>query len=167
METRGQVDVTLFLLCLLLGTGVAILCPPGYADEAMPTADDHLKLGQAAYDHGSLEEAAAQWRKAARLYDAQRNKQGHVNALIGLGAVYQLLGEGRSAYSVLEQAGQIAEGSPDNPLLLIDQNQLGVACGCLTQIHEADRILRDTLAAARNKGNINLTAIVLNNLGNL
>src|ERR1017187_6755365 len=167
METRAPVGFTQFVLWLLLASSVAILCFQGFADEAKVTADDRMRLGQAAYDHGLFDVAVAQWRLAAHSYDAQHNGNGSIKALVSLGTVYQSLGEERSAYRVLEQASQIAEGSTNHSLSQMDRDQLGVACGCLTEFHEAERILRDTLAAARNKGNTNLAAIVLNNLGNL
>src|ERR1700720_4269856 len=101
METRERVGLTQFLPWLLLASSITILCLPGFADETKVTAGDRMKLGQAAYDHGSFEEAATQWRKAARLYDIQRNAQGRINALVSLGAVYQSLGQERLAHRIL------------------------------------------------------------------
>jgi CHAT domain-containing protein len=129
--------------------------------------DERMKLGQVAYDRGAFDEAVAQWRQAARLYASQRNSKGQVKALVSLSAAYQALGQHRLASRTLELTVQLAETSPDRPSLLAAQNEAGVVCGCLSQFQRAEQTLRDALRAARDQGDTNMAATVLNNLGNL
>lgn len=126
-----------------------------------------MKLGQAAYDRGAFEEALTQWREAAQLYAAQRNLRGQIKALVNLSTAHQALGQHQLAFQALEQAGQLAESSPDRPSFLMVSSQLGVVCGCLGQFQRAERTLRDALAAARNHGDATMAAVAQNNLGNL
>ncbi len=124
-------------------------------------------MGQAAYDRGAFDEAVAQWRQAAWLYASQHNTKGRVKVLVSLSAAYQALGQHRLALRTLELAGQLAETSPDRPSLLATQNEAGVVCGCLSQFQRAEQTLRDALRVARDQGDTNMAATVLNNLGNL
>lgn len=146
---------------------LALVCAPLFGDGPETTAEQRIKLGQAAYDRGAFDEALQQWQQAARLCATQRNIKGQVKALVNLGAAYQALGQHRLAFQTLEQAGHLAESSPDRPSLLAARNELGVVCGCLNQFQRAEQTLRETLTAARAQGDAGMAAVVWNNLGNL
>jgi CHAT domain-containing protein len=154
-------------VCAGLALSVALACTPLFASEPEPTAEQRMKLGQAAYDRGAFDEALQQWQQAAQLCTTQHDTKGQVRALMSLGAVYQALGQHRLAFRTLEHASQLAESSLDHPSLLVAKSGLGVACGCLSQFQQAEQTLRSALAATRKKGDASIAAIIWNNLGNL
>jgi CHAT domain-containing protein/predicted negative regulator of RcsB-dependent stress response len=166
MKIRGRGCPSKYLVCLCLALTAASVGSPLFGNEPA-TVEERIKLGQAAYDRGAFDEAVPQWRQAARLYASQRNIKGQVGALVSLSAAYQALGQHRLAFRTLELAGQLAETSPDQSSLLAAQNEVGVVCGCLSQFQRSEQTLRDALRAARDQGDTNMTAAVLNNLGNL
>src|ERR1041384_4942499 len=51
--------------------------------------------------------------------------------------------------------------------LLAAKSELGVVCGCLSQVQRAEQTLRETLTAASARGDAGMAAVVWNNLGNL
>jgi len=138
-----------------------------FGGEPAVTAEERMKLGQAAYDRGGFEEALTQWQHAEQWYAAQSNGVGRVRALVDLAAAYQALGQHRLAFQALESAGQFAENSTDRPAQLMAQNEFGISCGCLSQFQRAERTLRDALAAARDQHDEAMAAVIGNNLGNL
>jgi len=155
------------LACGWLAVSIALVSAPLFGNELEETADQHMKLGETAYERGAFDEALMQWREAGRLYAGQHNSQGRIKALLDLGAVYQALGQHRLAFRTLERAGRLAEATPGRPSLLSARSELGVECGCLNQFKRAEQTLRGALTAANDQGDTNLMAIVWNNLGNL
>lgn len=147
---------------LLLALAVVVL-----GSEAEQTAEQHMKLGQGAYDRGAFEEALTQWLQAEQLFAGRHSVNGQIKALVNIGAVYQALGQQRLAFQTLQRAGKLSESVPDRPLLLAARSDLGVVCGCLSQFTQAEQTLRETLAAARKQVDTDMAAVVLNNLGNL
>src|SRR6266850_1260784 len=167
MKIRSCGCLAEYLVCLLLALSAALLGNPAFCNEPAMAVEERVRAGQGAYDRGAFDDAVAQWRQAESLYALQHSIQGRVKTLVSLSAAYQALGQHRLAFRTLELAGQLAETLPDRPLLLAAQNEAGVVCGCLSQFQRAEQTLRDTLRAARDQGDINMTATVLNNLGNL
>lgn len=159
---RSHTITLVHTLCLWLA--LAALLP---ASEPEPTAEQRIKLGQAAYDRGAIGDALAQWRQAEQIFEAQHNIRGQINALVNLGAAYQALGQQRLALQTLEQATRLADSSPGQPSLLMARNGLGVVCGCLSQFQRATQMLRDALATARTQNDTGMVIVLSNNLGYL
>ena len=153
--------------CRWLALTLALVGTPLLGSEPEGTAEQRMKLGQAAYERGAFDEALTQWRQAEQLWGAQHHDQAQINALLNLGAAYQALGQHRLAFRTLERAGDLAENSPGRPPLLAAQNEVGVVCDCLSQFQRAEETFRHALAVARDQGDTNLTAVVWINLGNL
>lgn len=132
-----------------------------------PTPEQRLKLGQAAYERGAMDEALTHWRQAQQSFARQRNVRGQITALVNLGMAYQALGQQRLALPVLEEASRLADSAPERPALLVARNGLGVVCGCLNQFQRATQVLRDALATARTAHETGMVIVLANNLGNL
>ncbi len=148
-------------LCLCVGLGADI-----YAQEA-PPADQLMKEGSQAYQHGDFEQAVERWTSAAAAYERSAARPEQIDALIRLSEAYQSLGRYRTAAIRLDQAKALAAGR-DDPLLSI---QILWRSGSLYQAGgqhaEAERSLQEALKRAKTLPQAALTAAILNDLGNL
>lgn len=165
---RGQC-----LILLLTGLCLASLfvrvpnCPAAASDSQAASAGQCAGAGRAAFENGQFDEAIAQWRNAARLYEAGKDATGLIEALINLGNAYESLGQQTPAVSALEKAAHLAESAGDNTRLALAKNSLGAAYTAARQFDLADQNLRDSLAIAQSQHDANAAAAVQNNLGNL
>jgi CHAT domain-containing protein len=131
------------------------------------SAQEAMKLGQAANERGAIEEAATYWQKAAQLYEAHKEVKGEGEALLSLGNAYLALGDQPMGIQILEQVAALAEKSNDRTELALAKSSLGMAWSCSRQTDWAERNMRDALAIARELRDPRTTIPILNNLGNL
>src|SRR3954452_9022455 len=126
-----------------------------------------MNEGQQAFDKGQVSRAAETWEKAVKLYHDQRNPEAEMQASVALAGAYQSIGLYRRSVEVLE--GALARANPTNnqPQVILLKSRLG---GALTMTRDFDRaevLLRESLAAAKAGGHLELEAQTLNELGNL
>ena len=148
-------------LCLCVGLGADI-----YAQEASP-ADQLMKDGSQAYQHGDFEQAVERWTSAEATYEKSAARSEQIDALIRLSEAYQSLGRYRTAAIRLDQAKTLAADRDDALLtirILWRQGSLYQAAG---QHAEAEQSLQDALKRAKTLPQDALTAAILNDLGNL
>ena len=148
-------------LCLCVGLGADI-----HAQEA-PPADQLMKDGSQAYQHGDFEQAVERWTSAEAAYEKSAARPEQIDALIRLSEAYQALGRYRTAAIRLDQAKALAADRDDSLLtirILWRQGSLYQAAG---QHEEAERSLQESLRRAKTLPQAALTAAILNDLGNL
>lgn len=148
-------------LCLCAGLGIHV-----YAEEA-PSAEQLMKEGSQAYQHGDFEQAVERWAQAVAAYERSAARPEQIDALIRLSEAYQSLGRYRTAALRLDQASVLA-GDRDDSLLSIRilwrMGSLYLAAG---QHAEAERSLQESLRRAKSLNHAILTAAILNDVGNL
>jgi len=157
---KGQ--IILGLSVLLSVAYVAV----GHAQEA-PSADQLMKDGSQAYQHGDFEQAVERWTQAAASYERSAARSEQIDALIRLSEAYQSLGSYRTAAIRLDQAKALVADSDDSLLpirILWRRGSLYQAAG---QHAEAERSLQESLRRAKTLTQAALTAAILNDLGNL
>ena len=148
-------------LCLCVGLGVDI-----HAQEA-PPADQLMKDGSQAYQHGDFEQAVERWTSAEAAYEKSAARPEQIDALIRLSEAYQSLGRYRTAAIRLDQAKVLAAGSDDALLSIRILWRTGSLYQAGGQQAEAERSLQESLRLAKTFPQAGLTAAILNDLGNL
>ncbi|MDH4185808.1 MAG: tetratricopeptide repeat protein, partial [Nitrospira sp.] len=153
------------LFTLLWGT-VLLAIPVLAAD--LNSTDQLLQHGQAAYQRGSFPQAVLDWTEAAQLYEQQGQLREQAQALTHLSQALQQVGRYREAAAALQLALGIEEeqggDSARRALILGRLGNLGTVLG---KDHEAETLLNEALGIARSVNDPQLTASLLNDLGNL
>ena len=148
-------------LCLCMGFGADL------SAQETPPADELMKDGSQAYQHGDFEQAVERWTQAAAAYERSSARPEQINALIRLSEAYQSLGRYRTAAIRLDQAQALVTDRDDSLLpirILWRRGSLYQAAG---QHAEAERSLQESLRLAKTLTHAALTAAILNDLGNL
>jgi CHAT domain-containing protein len=157
---KGQ--IILGLSVLLSVAYVAV----GHAQEA-PPADQLMKDGSQAYQHGDFEQAVERWTSAEAAYEKSAARPEQIDALIRLSEAYQSLGRYRTAAIRLDQAKALAAGTDDALLTIRILWRTGSLYQAAGQHEEAERSLQESLRLAKTLPQAALTAAILNDLGNL
>ena len=134
---------------------------------ASNAADGQLEPGAAAYRRGALEEAATRWSAAAQAYEQRGEVPGRISALTQLARAQSELGQYAQAAAGLRIALELAQAQGDRQRVAAIGAALGNVHIALGPPDTAERYLRDALAAARTLPGSELTAVTLNDLGNL
>ena len=140
---------------------IPLLTQTGYS--ANTTLDDGLR----AYQHGAFDEAAAKWEKTVEEYRRQGNAPAQIKAMTDLAAAYQALGQQRHALQVLDEAVELADKSGDRKTRTLAKSRMGAALLLILQFDRAETLLRESLKSARAEGDSQMSAAILNDLGNL
>ena len=148
-------------LCLWVGLGADI-----YAQEA-PPADQLMKDGSQAYQHGDFEQAVERWTSAEAAFEKSAARPEQIDALIRLSEAYQALGRYRTAAIRLDQAKTLAADRDDSLLSIRILWRTGSLYQAAGQHAEAERSLQEALKRAKTLPQAALTAAILNDLGNL
>lgn len=148
-------------LCLCVGLGVDI-----HAQEA-PPADQLMKDGSQAYQHGDFEQAVERWTSAEAAYEKSAARPEQIDALIRLSEAYQSLGRYRTAAIRLDQAKTLAADRGDSLLSIRILWRTGSLYQAGGQHAEAERSLQESFRLAKTLPQDSLTAAILNDLGNL
>jgi CHAT domain-containing protein len=157
---KGQ--IILGLSVLLSVAYVAV----GYAQEASP-ADQLMKDGSQAYQHGDFEQAVERWTSAEATYEKSAARPEQIDALIRLSEAYQSLGRYRTAAIRLDQAKVLAADRDDALLTIRILWRTGSLYQAGGQHAEAERSLQESLRLAKTLPQDALIAAILNDLGNL
>jgi len=151
--------------------GLSVLLSVAYVTvgraQEVPPADQLMKEGSQAYQHGDFEQAVERWTSAAAAYERSAARPEQIDALIRLSEAYQSLGRYRTAASRLDQAKALAVGRDDSLLSIRILWRTGSLYQAGGQHAEAERALRESLRLAKTLTQPALTAAILNDLGNL
>ena len=148
-------------LCLSVGLGADI-----HAQEA-PPADQLMKDGSQAYQHGDFEQAVERWTSAEAAFEKSAARPEQIDALIRLSEAYQALGRYRTAAIRLDQAKVLAADRGDALLTIRILWRTGSLYQAAGQHEEAEQSLQEALKRAKTLPQAALTAAILNDLGNL
>jgi len=148
-------------LCLCVGFGADI-----HAQEVSP-ADQLMKDGSQAYQHGDFEQAVERWTSAEAAYEKSAARPEQIDALIRLSEAYQSLGRYRTAAIRLDQAKALAADRDDALLSIRILWRTGSLYQAGGQHAEAERSLQESLQRAKTLPQAALTAAIVNDLGNL
>lgn len=152
------------ILCLAL-LGMTTVDKPA-ADNPV-TAPDHQKAGWQDYERGAFVGAIVHWREARALYERDSDVLGESDVLLRIAEAYQALGRYPKATDSLNSAQQLAITAQDRgrqARILASFGALALAAG---QEAEAEKALRNAQETSQGLGNASLSAIIMNNLGNL
>ncbi|MGH8647273.1 MAG: CHAT domain-containing protein [Gammaproteobacteria bacterium] len=157
---KGIILVSLSL-CVCVGFGADI-----HAQET-PPADQLMKDGSQAYQHGDFEQAVERWTQAAAAYERSGARPEQIDALIRLSEAYQSLGRYRTAAIRLDQAKTLTTDTDDSVLRIRILWRTGSLYQAAGKHEEAERSLQESLRLAKTLPQAALTAAILNDLGNL
>jgi CHAT domain-containing protein/predicted negative regulator of RcsB-dependent stress response len=127
---------------------------------------ESMTLGRIAFEKGAFQEAINQWTQATSL-SGEESAEDQVEALVNLGAAYESIGQPKLAVSVLEKATHVAATCEDPSRVILAKSSLGVACMYAHLKDQAEQNLRESLTMARTSHDLQMTAVILNNLANL
>ena len=152
------------LLVILLECPISSAEPP---DSRSPGAADSVQKAMTEYRYGHFEEAIKYLDEAIAVYRQEGLKTAQGQTLAKKAEVYLALNNPAAAMEALRLASELTRdrdaGLQQSTLL----GTLGAAYFAAGRIDEAKRHLEASLSAARISHNHNVTAICLNNLGNL
>ena len=131
---------------------------------AIDPAEGRMEEGAREFGRGTLGEAAAAWKEAASLFAKAKLADRQADALLNLGQAYHALGQRRLAMESLEQALTLTT-TPGRQMRI--KAALGAVCAFSRRDERAENLLRESLEAARQLGDKDAVASILNDLGNL
>ena len=146
---------------------LAFALATGGASAAEPSAEGQFEQGLAAFERGSLPEAAVLWADAAQRYEKQGQVGGRISALTHLAHAESGLGQYRQAATTLGTALDLAQAAGDQRRAASIGAALGNVYIALGPPETAESYLRGALAVAREVPDPALVAVALNDLGNL
>jgi CHAT domain-containing protein len=149
------------LLILCVGGG------SGGLSAAEPAAESSLAQGLGLFDQGRYEQAVPVFQKAMARCEASHQREGQIEAALGLAAAYQALGQYCQAVDLLERTVTLAESVPAKRLLMRAKAALGNACAYSRRLKQAEACLRESLALARELDDRSAQSSILQNMGNL
>lgn len=123
-----------------------------------------MKEGAQAFTRGAFSEAATAWKDAAGAFQKAGQKQRQADALLNLGQSYHALGQRQLAMDQFKEALTL-DITPECRMKL--KAALGAVAAFSRRDEGAERMLRESLQAARDLGDQGATASILNDLGNL
>jgi CHAT domain-containing protein len=120
--------------------------------------------GQHAFERGNFSEAAVQWQQALDVYQKRGNTNAVIETSVSLAAALQSAGQQRRAVEILTDALASAEASHHKVTFV--ESKLGAALVLTPDTDRARLLLQEALGAAKADGNADLSASILNDLGN-
>jgi len=135
------------------------------------SAAQQMERGVNAFQRGDFEQAVSSWSQAAQLYEAEKLLSQTSRARIQLAQAYQSLGQYTEALKNLDLALAGAKSSADGVQIAEVLGRLGDLYIATGPADAAQKYLNEGLRAAKELDNQglsqDLSAIILNNLGNL
>jgi CHAT domain-containing protein len=125
-----------------------------------------VEEGQRAFQKGDFSEAAVQWQQALEVYRKQGNTNAVIDTSVSLAAALQSAGQQRRAVEILTDALAGAEGTHDRSRITFVKTKLGAALVLTPETDRARTLLQEALEATKADGNDQLSATILNDLGN-
>jgi len=130
-----------------------------------------MERGVNSFQRGDFEQAVLSWSQAAQLYEAERMLRQTSRARTQLAQAYQSLGQFSEALKNLELALTAAKSSADSVQIADVLGRLGDLYVATGPVDTAQKYLNEGLRLAKELSNQDLShdlsAIILNNLGNL
>lgn len=123
-----------------------------------------IEQGQRAFQKGDFSEAAFRWQQAVEVYQKRGNTNGVIETSVSLAAALQSAGQQRRAVEILTDALASAEATHERVTFV--KSKLGAALVLTPEIERGRLLLQEALEAARAEGNDELSATILNDLGN-
>ena len=133
----------------------------------VPPTESHAAQGLRAFQRGDFEQAVSSWTEASRSYENERKQSLQSNALIQLSQAFQALGQYKEALKNLELSVALAEKAGDRTQMAFGLGTLGNLYIATGPGDVAQKYLTEGLRLARESGNLALSAVILNNVGNL
>ncbi len=127
----------------------------------------HMSQGLSAYRQGDFAAAVSLWRQAANDYQRPGQLSAHRQALIHTAQALGELGHYHQAIDALHTAHTLSHGPEDGKETARIFASLGHFYVAIGQYQEAQTYLQDARRLAQASGDRHLTAVVLNNVGNL
>ena len=160
--------------CLLLVWAGSLWLVPSLpvlaADATTVEASDpgeQMAQGVKAYRQGAFEQAATSWTEAAGLYERRGQFNEQSEALILLAQAYQSMGFYTKALPGIQSATALVERTGDRSRLARIKGLAGKLYLASGQTEDASRLLNEGLRMAKDLGATDLTAALLNDLGNV
>jgi CHAT domain-containing protein len=125
-----------------------------------------VEEGQRAFQKGDFSEAAAQWQQALEVYRKQGNTNAIIETSVSLATALQSAGQQRRAVEILTDALARVEGMRDRSRITFVKSKLGAALVLTPETERGRLLLQEALEAAKADGNEQLSATILNDLGN-
>ncbi len=119
-----------------------------------------LYFGSSCLRLGDLSAALKSYEYVYRKTNTSEFARAHIDAGLGLGWAYHLLGHSKTGYDVLLATRKISQTNQGYRLVNIDHN-LGVISSCLGQDARAIQILQDCIAQYLERGDLLSAASVL------
>ena len=160
MKFPGVFIVIALVTVIVLHSGAATTAPT-----SAPSPDSLMEQGAQAFQRGAFEQALANWKEAARLYEKAGNEKERVWALVQEAQAAQALGQLRPALQQLELALSLAQEVDDTTLMSTVAGSLGRVYLANRQTDAAAHYLDQALKNARQLDQPALEAAVLNDLG--
>lgn len=124
-----------------------------------------MQQGTQAFQHGAVDEALAEWKRAADLYKRAGNRLMQIEALRLSAEASMELGQSKQALQLLELALALAnQGGPSSTAAIV-LGQLGHTYLSLRQLPEASEYLQRATDLGRTEDLASLLAATLNDLG--
>ncbi len=119
------------------------------------------------FKQAHYEQALPVFQKVMARCEAGGQREGQIEAALGLAATYQALGQYCQAIDLLERTVTLAESVPSGEFLMKAKAALGNACAYSRRLKQAEVCLRESLTLARGLGDTNAQIGILQNMGNL
>ncbi len=162
-----------FLCCICCIVRVLILPSDlAYADlssasESSSSPDEYKELGLISFQQGDYEKAILSWVEAANLYAKENKSSEQVEVLMYLSRAYQSIGQYENVLKKLEFALILAEESGNWVNIASILGSIGNSYIATGHADKAYRYLNEGLDIAEDLHYPGLSAVILNNLGNL
>ncbi|MGH7232291.1 MAG: tetratricopeptide repeat protein, partial [Nitrospiraceae bacterium] len=146
---------------MALHSGAAVSEAPAGAS----SPDLLMQQGTQAFQRGAFEQALANWKEAAQLYERAGNKRNQIRALLQEAQAAQALGQVQPALQDLELALSLVQQVDDPVLMATVFGSLGHVYLANRQTDAAAHYLDQALEIARQLNQPALKAAVLNEIG--
>lgn len=156
-----RVVQTLLAALLIVSTNFA---PTSFGATLQPQL--LVEQGQRAFDEGDFSQAAIQWQQAVDVYQKQSNTNALIQTSVSLAAALESAGEQRRAVEILTGALTNTLATHDRSRITFVKSKLGAALVLTPDAERGRLLLQEALDAAKADGNDQLSATILNDLGN-
>src|SRR6185295_7979088 len=129
-----------------------------------PSGDVLLASGLQAYQRGAFDQAAVQWKDAAKGYEREGRTLERSRALVHLAQAYQALGQLTKSLQTLELALALSQASNDPSWVASILDSLGRAYLTAGKLEPAQDYYDQALGVAWLLARPDLTAIILNDM---
>lgn len=131
------------------------------------SSEELLSDGVRYYQRGDFGQAITMLEKAERWFKKENNRQRQCKTLMQIAQAYQSIGQLEKSLEISNSAVDLAKRSADLDLIVESLSLSGNIYLGMGQTKEAQHYLDESLRMSQDLGRPELTASILNNLGNL